>query len=255
MTKPIRVALRSTHFKNNPFISDITIVFILYAISPSRVDRGAEMGRNPYIFVPAERVRRARRGTEGAHRAPQTLPRPDRLLILPTPSTHRHTALSPPTAASSYPGTPLTLAFFRKAERRPAEPTSRLALSRSRLLLLSPVALPYQDAMCEHSIVDGPAGDASRAGSQCVLVYVYRSGCCRDTICTSRFNLGSDRISMTKPIRVALRSTHFKNNPFISDITIVFILYAISPSRVDRGAEMGRNPYIFAPARRLGKLE
>ena len=103
MTKPIRVALRSTHFKNNPFISDITIVFILYAISPSRVDRGAEMGRNPYIFVPAERVRRARRGTEGAHRAPQTLPRPDRLLILPTPSTHRHTALSPPTAASSFP--------------------------------------------------------------------------------------------------------------------------------------------------------
>jgi len=61
------------------------------------------MGRNPYIFVPAERVRRARRGTEGAHRAPQTLPRPDRLLILPTPSTHRHTALSPPTAASSFP--------------------------------------------------------------------------------------------------------------------------------------------------------
>ena len=55
------------------------------------------------FFVPAERVRRARRGTEGAHRAPQTLPRPDRLLILPTPSTHRHTALSPPTAASSYP--------------------------------------------------------------------------------------------------------------------------------------------------------
>ena len=32
------------------------------------------MGRNPYIFVPAERVRRARRGTEGAQRAPQTLP-------------------------------------------------------------------------------------------------------------------------------------------------------------------------------------
>ena len=51
MTKPIRVALRSTHFKNNPFISDITIVFILYAISPSRVDRGAEMGRNPYICL------------------------------------------------------------------------------------------------------------------------------------------------------------------------------------------------------------
>ena len=59
---------------------------------------------------------------------------------------------------------------------------------------------------------------------------------------------------MTKPIRVALRSTHFKNNPFISDITIVFILYAISPSRVDRGAEMGRNPYIFGTKLRLPPL-
>ena len=56
MTKPIRVALRSTHFKNNTFISGITIVFILYAISPSRVDRGAEMGRNPCIFVVAQSV-------------------------------------------------------------------------------------------------------------------------------------------------------------------------------------------------------
>jgi hypothetical protein len=40
-------------------------------------------------LVPAERVRRARRGTEGAHRTPQTLPRPNLLLILPTSSTHR----------------------------------------------------------------------------------------------------------------------------------------------------------------------